>query len=43
MTVLSSLGLMAGVFLLMPKVYLVTAVLWGVAKVPVGRPDEDAA
>jgi hypothetical protein len=32
MTVLSSLGLLAGVFLLVPK-GVVTAVLWGVAKV----------
>lgn len=33
MTVLSSLGLLAGVFLLVPKGVAVTVVLWGVAKV----------
>ncbi len=33
MTLISSLGLLAGVFLLVPKGVLVTVVLWGVAKV----------
>jgi hypothetical protein len=33
MTVLSSLGLLAGFFLLVPKGVVVTVVLWGVAKV----------
>ena len=33
MTLISSLGLLAGVFLLVPKGLFVTAVLWGVAKV----------
>ena len=33
MSMLSSLGLLAGVFLLVPKGLLVTVVLWGVAKV----------
>ena len=33
MTVLSSLGVMAGVFLLVPKGVVVMAVLWCVAKV----------
>jgi hypothetical protein len=32
MSVLSSLGLMAGVFVLVPKGMVVTAVLWGVTK-----------
>jgi len=33
MNVLSSLGLLAGVFLLVPKGAVVAVVLWGVAKV----------
>ncbi len=33
MTLISSLGLLAGVFLLVPKGVVVTVVLWGVAKV----------
>jgi hypothetical protein len=33
MSMLSSLGLLAGVFLLVPKGAWVAAVLWGVAKV----------
>jgi hypothetical protein len=33
MSMLSSLGLLAGVFLFVPKGVVVTAVLWGVAKV----------
>ena len=33
MDMLSSLGVIAGVFLLVPKGLVVTAVLWGVAKV----------
>lgn len=33
MTVISSLGVMAGVFLLVPKGIVVMAVLWGVARV----------
>ena len=33
MTLISSLGVVAGVFLLLPKGLLVTVVLWGVAKV----------
>jgi hypothetical protein len=33
MTLMSSLGLLAGVFLLVPKGLVVTVVLWGVAKV----------
>lgn len=33
MTVISSLGLLAGAFLLVPKGFVVAAVLWGVAKV----------
>jgi hypothetical protein len=33
MDMLSSLGVIAGVFLLVPKGVVVTAVLWGVAKV----------
>ncbi len=32
MTLISSLGLLAGVFLLVPKGIVVTVVLWGVAK-----------
>ena len=32
MDMLSSLGLLAGVFLLVPKGVVVTAVLWGVAQ-----------
>ena len=33
MSMLASLGLLAGVFLLVPKGLVVMAVLWGVAKV----------
>lgn len=33
MTLISSLGLLVGVFLLVPKGVVVTVVLWGVAKV----------
>jgi hypothetical protein len=33
MTVLSSLGLLAGVFLLVPKGAVVAVVVWGVVKV----------
>lgn len=33
MTVISSLGLLAGAFLFVPKGFVVAAVLWGVAKV----------
>ena len=33
MTLISSLGVVAGVFLLVPKGLVVTVVLWGVAKV----------
>ncbi len=33
MTLISSLGLLAGVFLLVPKGVVVTIVLWGIAKV----------
>ena len=33
MTVISSLGLLAGVFLLVPKGVVVAVALWGVAKV----------
>jgi hypothetical protein len=33
MTLISSLGVIAGVFLLVPKGVVVTVVLWGVAKV----------
>jgi hypothetical protein len=32
MSMLTSLGLLAGVFLLVPKGLVVTVVLWGVAK-----------
>jgi len=33
MSMMSSLGLLAGVFLLVPKGVVVMAVLWGIAKV----------
>lgn len=33
MNMLSSLGLLAGVFLLVPKGFVVTAVIWAVTKV----------
>jgi hypothetical protein len=33
MTLISNLGVIAGVFLLVPKGVVVTVVLWGVAKV----------
>ena len=33
MTVIASLGLLAGVFLMVPKGAVVAVVLWGVAKV----------